>query len=711
MALFSKTEARIVSVRDFFYLNSDDEVSSVNGFESPRDLQAKVEAGKPLRSAKLELEAMRACDYDIKDPVPSAAEEIETMESWDFDVGSARQVGISKQQDGVHQGEFASPYWEASARKALAEQSPQSFYEDFDDALGGVMNTMPSTNPRLKACLLEVMSKLLVSEEAKRAFVCWYGDFRDSFAEVWIDEPDKLLIAEDALASLVESMKAPAEQVEQLPPAALEPAEPLIPVERPSSKRALEPEAPEPQMEVIMTFKQEQLVPCAPYFEAREPKENDVKSMFKSAKDVRGQKWRTARLQSSKVIPEELVRLVAAVPKSSFILAARDHECVIFYSEDKDIRSGFQITEAMKATLEDLQVDHWSFMHPNSHNKQNVMDAVHQIDDWGTIVAGNMRVQGVKPASKSAGLLSFEECQQELSKLTIGSFQAFVANSKLAHKQGKASRLQQSVLVVQKELGQWLEWSEKTSSTIFNIKDGLIYPEGFLKDHSDLMGYQILPGSKQPVQISLKEFMYTSSCTQKSAFFVGKQGGGKSSIAMSLARLSAVRRHREKIFFSKNFDPVGELTRSGMIKQIGGFVFSDFCWVSLMNTRLMDEDIMAILDVQEPASFKCRYHVGIMEKGIPRFFCVNAGKDRSGSMDHGAWFDEADVSVLGALARGKDLSSFTDKEQAMARRTVIFPITTDDDIALDVKAESAKKEDDFEQLLEAERLYRKQLEE
>ena len=362
----------------------------------------------------------------------------------------------------------------------------------------------------------------------------------------------------------------------------------------------------------------------------------------------------------------------------------------------------------MKEILEDLEVDHWSFLHPSSQNKQNVMDAVHQIGDWGAVVAGNMKVQMLTPAEKSSDLLTFEECQQELSKLSLGSFHAFVANSKIAQKQGKASPLQQSVLVIQRELGQWLEWSEKSSCTIFDIKEGPVYPKGFLKEHSSLMGYQIVPGSKKPVQISLTDHVYSSSCIHKSAFFVGKQGGGKSSIAQALARL---RYGREKILFSKTFDPVGELTRSGLVKQIGAFVFSDFCWTSLMNTRLIDEDIMAILDVAEPASFKCRYHVGVMEKEVPRFFCVNAGRKPDGSMDHGAWFDDDLLMVLGALARGEDLSAFTDKELAMARRVIIFPITTDDDIALDVKAESAKKEDDFEQLLQAERIYREQLDE
>ena len=100
-----------------------------------------------------------------------------------------------------------------------------------------------------------------------------------------------------------------------------------------------------------------------------------------------------------------------------------------------------------------------------------------------------------------------------------------------------------------------------------------------------------------------------------------------------------------------------------------------------------------------------------MEKRIPRFFCVNAGKNDDGTMDHGNWFELESLPVLAYMARGEDLSQFTDKELAMARRVVIFPITTDDDIALDVKEESTKKEDDFALLLEAERLYREQLDE
>jgi hypothetical protein len=169
--------------------------------------------------------------------------------------------------------------------------------------------------------------------------------------------------------------------------------------------------------------------------------------------------------------------LVVESLKVSFILAARGEECIIFYSEDKDVRSGFQVTDEMQEILQDLKVDHWSFLHPSYQNKQNVMDAVRQIGDWGTVVAGNMKVQILTPAEKSVGLITFEDCQKELSKMSFGSFHAFVANSKIAQKQGKAFPLQQTVLIVQKELSQWLEWSEKSSSTIFDIKDGLYTPK------------------------------------------------------------------------------------------------------------------------------------------------------------------------------------------------------------------------------------------
>ena len=73
-----------------------------------------------------------------------------------------------------------------------------------------------------------------------------------------------------------------------------------------------------------------------------------------------------------------------------------------------------------------------------------------------------MKAQSLKPAESTGGLLSFEQCQEELSKLSLGSFQAFVANSKIAMKQGQATPLQQSALVIQKELGQWREWGTES---------------------------------------------------------------------------------------------------------------------------------------------------------------------------------------------------------------------------------------------------------
>ena len=100
-------------------MDTDDELSSVNGFESPRDLRSKLEAGKPLRSAGLEIQAMDMCDFDAYSgrKVRTVEDEIEAIGGWDFDVGSARLVGVSHQAGEAHRGNFASPYWGAAARR------------------------------------------------------------------------------------------------------------------------------------------------------------------------------------------------------------------------------------------------------------------------------------------------------------------------------------------------------------------------------------------------------------------------------------------------------------------------------------------------------------------------------------------------------------------------------------------------------------------
>jgi hypothetical protein len=213
------------SILDFCFIRPADveeEVSSINGDESPHHLKAKTRVGKPLRSEVLELKAMGMCDFDAYTgrKVRRAQDELEAMASWDFDAGSARLVGVSHQTGGVHQGNFVSPYWGAAGRRALVEglmkmhepKVPEqlveeerknddlaSYYEDFDYAIGAVMNKMPTDHPNLKICLTKAMDILLISDAAREAFICWYNDFQDSYAGVW-DDPDVYATAEEILA-------------------------------------------------------------------------------------------------------------------------------------------------------------------------------------------------------------------------------------------------------------------------------------------------------------------------------------------------------------------------------------------------------------------------------------------------------------------------------------------------------------------------------
>ena len=223
------------SLLDFSFVQtkeaSDEDLSSLNGFESPHHMRAKVDAGKPLVSQTMELLAVHLCDRDAYTgrKVRAAQDELEDMAGWDYDAGSARLVGVSQQSGGVHQGNFVSPYWGAACRRALVEglvrthepKVPEepveeksngdelaSFYEDFDYAVGRVMNVMPKDHPNLKDCLRKAMDILLISDAARAAFVCWYNDFQDSFAGVW-DDPDVYATAEEILACIVEDLKPP----------------------------------------------------------------------------------------------------------------------------------------------------------------------------------------------------------------------------------------------------------------------------------------------------------------------------------------------------------------------------------------------------------------------------------------------------------------------------------------------------------------------
>lgn len=660
-------------------------------------------------------------------------EEIEAMESWDFDAGSTRLVGqVTVVNSQIVRSNFGSPYWEAACKRSLVdglveiqnksvvasldvpEDGFRNHFNMFDAALEIAMASTTIDSPHFKSHLTEHMCSILLSSDDVDAFRFWYAELQDRFSEKWCD-PNKFAMVEDIIASIVEGLPRPtsASSTDVRVAKPLLTVEALIPVDEKQGPRVDDAEPVSDESIAILTFKTDQIVKCSPYLESRVPKEIEVKSMFTDVQHARGQRWRTTRLRSASAITKEFVKCVMESHTSSYLIAARGNECVMFYyAEDRYVRNGFQVTDAMVAIHSDVVMDHWTFLHPSGNNKQNIMEAVKQLGDWGTLVAGNMKVQSMQKADQKGGpLLTMAECQRELMGYSMSKLQEFIADSKIAKKQKQATTLQESVLTISHELVKWIECCQKLSSVIFDIKDGPVYPDGFCKDHSTLMGYEVVAGSKHPVQISLKDHMYNedkASCVFKSAYFVGKQGGGKSSIAMALARLCAIRCGREKVLFSKSFDPIGELTRSGLISQVGAFVFSDFSWTSLMNTRLLDEDIMAILDVAEPASFKCRYHVGIMEKNVPRFFCINAGKAAGGGMDHGAGFDEEGLDVLGALARGQSLEKFTDKQVAMARRVVIFPITTDDDIALDVSKEVGNKKDMFALLLEAEQDYRAQ---
>ena len=208
--------------------------------------------------------------------------------------------------------------------------------------------------------------------------------------------------------------------------------------------------------------------------------------------------------------------------------------------------------------------------------------------------------------------------------------------------------------------------------------------------------------------MTLGEWRETIQHKLRSMFIIGGNETGQSSLMRALAKLFCVRANRSEYAFLKALDPVGLMTRSGEVSTMACFVFTDFMMRSLKDECLQEESIKALLDPGEPASYPARYHVAQLPKHRPRMFAVNAGKDINGETDFGWWFNQQMYcEPLTALARGdrRELSTMSDAQQAVARRTVVFCISNRDQIGLKTASGVQSLEQDFKVELAREREY------
>lgn len=194
------------------------------------------------------------------------------------------------------------------------------------------------------------------------------------------------------------------------------------------------------------------------------------------------------------------------------------------------------------------------------------------------------------------------------------------------------------------------------------------YPEGISDEMQKCVGRSWDIVKKCIVTHTMEEYLDTDVHLRKSAFFMGEGGSGKTTLMHQLGRRFGIMYDKEIYIYTKVLDPLGILSKSGVLVNIAALAVADFDPVSQNGIPLSAEGLKSLLDCEEGGGFACRHYQAILAAEIPRMFAVNADEGSN-------WFDAKGFLPLGALSRGdtKELAEANADFQAMARRTIIFP--------------------------------------
>jgi len=298
-----------------------------------------------------------------------------------------------------------------------------------------------------------------------------------------------------------------------------------------------------------------------------------------------------------------------------------------------------------------------------------------------------------------------------LKKTRLKEYKHMCGDAKRANFLKKATPLQMALNKMRAELDEYMRDKEQVSQ-IIEQKDSVAFriPQDFSPELFSMEGVYWDSVEQSIKTMTLGEWRSTVAHKLRSMFLVGGNEAGKSSLMRAMAKLFCVRTGLDEFAFLKKLDPVGLMTKSGVVSTMACWIFTDFIMKSLRDEWLDDESVKALIDPSEPGSYPARYHVAQLPKHRARMFAVNAGKNLDGSVDFGDWFAKQPHCIpLALLARGdeEELCKLPDEQQAIARRTVIFKIKDRAQIGL----KTAKAKQCLEDELELEMQREKEFEE
>ena len=281
-------------------------------------------------------------------------------------------------------------------------------------------------------------------------------------------------------------------------------------------------------------------------------------------------------------------------------------------------------------------------------------------------------------ATEKKGAANFEELlravEAGLDRDNIrSSWESMKGEAKLCKARKTATDVQFALLLVIPELNAFVDCLACSAEMLYNSIDdrGLSYPEDF-PAFASVVGVTFSRRTGFS-KVSVKDSSHANLHLEKTAFFVGRSEAGKSAMQRALGRFFGELHGKPNYIFGSSIDPLGLLTRGGVMTRVGAVMLADVQLVTLMNTPLTETELKGLLLPYEAAHIRARYHKCILPENVPRTISLNVGSETMPN-DPGAWFDCEGLPALGCMARGdlQGLQALGDPGMAIARRAVIF---------------------------------------
>ena len=135
----------------------------------------------------------------------------------------------------------------------------------------------------------------------------------------------------------------------------------------------------------------------------------------------------------------------------------------------------------------------------------------------------------------------------------------------------------------------------------------------------DMLGVHFDDEAGEPRAISHRDWL-EKLCESKPAFYLGNEKCGKSALQHAVGREMCRRSYdveaesmdtaiaKPVYYYSSEHDPLGVLSMDGTTDCFSGFHFKDSSFTTLMNSTLSEEERKNLMNVEQDASHRARYH-------------------------------------------------------------------------------------------------------